>query len=472
MNKYIFDKMKEYSNNPRYPFHMPGHKGGRLCSFSDCYKFDITEIDDFDNLHNAKGMIKNSQERAKYIFGADETFFMVNGSSGGNIAAVLTVCSDGDKIIVARNSHKSVFSGIVLSGAEPVYVYPEIVDKINIVGEILPENIEKAFIENPDAKAVFITSPTYEGFTADIEKIAEITHKYNGILIVDEAHGAHFNFNEYFPKTALLCGADIVIQSVHKTLPSLTQTSLLHVKGNRVNIERLKSALAMVQSSSPSYVLMSSIDKCCDFIVNEGKEKFCEYVNILEKYREKFKSLNNINIIGKEFVGKYGIFDYDNGKLVFFINSNKITPDYINTLLIEKYNIQLEAVGRNHIIAMTSVADSEEGFLKLYNALYEIDNNIYDNINEKSGILSYNNIKTIQNISLRKAHFMNKQKINIRNSNGKICGDFIIPYPPGIPILCAGEVITEDIINCILSYIEKGINVIGIDDDFNIKVLC
>ena len=228
----------------------------------------------------------------------------------------------------------------------------------------------------------------------------------------------------------------------------------------------------MVQSSSPSYVLMSSIDKCCDFIVNEGKEKFCEYVNILQKYREKFKSLNNINIIGKEFVGKYGIFDYDNGKLVFFINSNKITPDYINTLLIEKYNIQLEAVGRNHIIAMTSVADSEEGFLKLYNALYEIDNIIYDNINEKSGILSYNNIKTIQNISLRKAHFMNKQKINIKNSNGKICGDFIIPYPPGIPILCAGEVITEDIINCILSYIEKGINVIGVDDDFNIKVLC
>ncbi len=459
--------MEEYSKNPRYPFHMPGHKGGRLCSFSDVYKFDITEIDDYDNLHNPEGIIKNSQERASKLFESDYTFFMVNGSSGGNMAAILSVCGDGDKIIVARNSHKSVFSGIVLSGADVRYVYPEVFNDTGIVGQVTVESIEKSLGENPDTKAVFITSPTYEGFTADIEKIADLVHKNNAILIVDEAHGAHFNFNDYFPGSAIKLGADIVIQSVHKTLPSVTQTALMHIKGDRVNIENIKSALAMVQSSSPSYIFMSSIDRCCDFIEKEGKYYFDKYVDTLKEYREKFKTLKNIKIIGEDFINICGVKSYDKGKLVFIVNDT--STEYINKILIEKYNIQLEAVGRNHIIAMTSVADTKEGFERLFNALCDIDKHIKY---EKSSVLNYCNVDIFQTVSLRKAYFLEKEKVSLYESVGKICGDFLIPYPPGIPVLCPGEVITSKALECICEFIDKGINVLGVDESFGVKVLC
>lgn len=469
MKEYIFDKLCEYSKKPRYPFHMPGHKGGRLCSFSDVYKFDITEIDDFDNLHNASGIIKNSQERCSRLFGSDESFFMVNGSSGGNIASILATCGDGDKIIVSRNSHRSVFSGIVLSGAEPIYIYPQVVESMGIVGEILVSDVEKVFEKNPDAKAIFITSPTYEGFTADIKAISDIAHRYNSILIVDEAHGSHFKFNDYFPSTALECGADIVIQSVHKTLPSLTQTSVMHIRKERVDVSRLKLALSMVQSSSPSYIFISAMDKCCEFIETYGDKCFNDYVSLLEEYREKFSKLKNINLIGNELCGKYGICDYDRGKLVFFINSDDITTEEISKMLIEKYNIQLEAVGRNHIIAMTSVADTKDGFEALYKALYEIDKDIFSS--EKTIDVKSANIKPIKKVSMRKAYFSQKERVSLEKSVGRVCGDFLIPYPPGIPLVCVGEVITKECLSIILEYIEKGITVMGIDEDRSIQVL-
>lgn len=245
----IYTALQKYINDNIYPFHMPGHKQGRALSIDDIMKIDITEVDGVDNLHNAKEVILESQRLTAKLFGAKETFYLVNGSSCGIIASILTVCSPNDKILVARNCHKSVYSGIIFAGGNPVYIMPEIIDDYNIAGGINVDKLKN--IMNNSIKAVLITSPTYEGFCSDIKTIADIVHSYNSILIVDEAHGAHFKFNDYFPNTALEQGADIVIQSVHKTLPSLTQTALLHIQGNRVDIYKLKQMLSMVQTSSP-----------------------------------------------------------------------------------------------------------------------------------------------------------------------------------------------------------------------------
>ena len=471
--KYLFNTLYEYTNKNRIAFHMPGHKLGNLCSFSNIHKMDITEIDGFDNLHNPKNIIKNSQIRASKLFNSDETYFIVNGSTTGNISAILSICKDGDKIAIARNSHKSVFSGIILSGADSYYIKPKIIDEINMLGQITPKSIENILKKNNNIKAVFITSPTYEGFTANIKKISTITHKYNALLIVDEAHGAHFNFNDYFPESAINCGADIVIQSIHKTLPSLTQTALLHIKYNNINneyIEKIKSSLSILQTSSPSYILMASIDNCCEFLEKKSGKYFEKYIKNLEKYRKKFKKFKNLKLIdNKKYNKKFGIYDFDKSKFIFFINSSIMTTKDINNILINKYNIQIEYFNENHIIIMTSIANTNIEFKKLHEALYEIDN-IIDFKGYKNSSTNNLNLDTIKLISIRKAYFSEKKEIKINKSLNNICGDFIIPYPPGIPILCPGEKITYKSLNYINKLLKNNINIIGITNN-KIKVL-
>lgn len=462
MPKTIYDYLSEYKDKAVYPFHMPGHKRNSSYSDDNFLSFDITEIPEMDNLHYAEGIILKAQKRAAEVFGADESFFLVNGSTGGLISAILAAVYDGETILVARNCHRSVYSGIALSGAKPVYIMPDITE-YGIPGGVSPKGIE-AMLENDDSiSLVIITSPTYEGFVSDIESIAEIVHRKNKILIVDEAHGSHFSFSPFFPKSAIQCGADIAVQSLHKTLPVLTQTSVLHTKGGRISIDRLKSALSMIQTSSPSYVFLAFADRCIDMF-SKNDSIFASYADMLSAFREKIENLEELQLIGQEIVGNYNIFDIDLGKLVFYINSNEINGKTLEQELLSNYGLQIEMSGMNHIIAMTSPADTNEGFEKLYKGISEISKGLtYDK--KTAPCISMPEIPRLvysPRESISKP--FPRSCVSLRKSIGKISADFIISYPPGIPLIVPGEEISQSVIEHIEVFIKNNIPLLGQDD--------
>ncbi len=453
----LYEKLREHSKSHVYPFHMPGHKMGRGMDFENIWGMDITEIDGFDNLHHAEGIILDAQKKCAETFGAEKTYFLVNGSSCGLMAAVFACCKEKDKIIVARNCHKSVFSGLIISGAEPKYVMPENIDGFGIAGGILPETIEKAIEENSDAKAIMIVSPTFEGAVSDIRKIAEIAHKNNMVLIVDEAHGAHFKFNSSFPETALEMGADIVIQSIHKTLPAPTQVSLLHTQGNRFDSVRLETCLAMVQSSSPSYIFMAAADLCREYLDTKGKEDFEKYAQNIEYLRNSIKDLKNFRILDSDITGKYGIKDIDRGKIV--LSSENINCIDAADVLAKKYGIILEMSCPGHFAAMTSVSDTIDGYERLIKALKDIDNMDFEKCINRKDMFLIPKPKVI--VSPREAFNRQKTSVDFKDSVGKIAAEFAIPYPPGIPVCTPGEKITEDVINILEKYKAFGGEIIG-----------
>lgn len=456
----LYEKLKQYSQSNVYPFHMPGHKMGRGVQPENLFAIDITEIDGFDNLHKPENVIDKAQKLAAKTFGADETYFLVNGSSGGIIGSILAVCGneEGKPIIIGRNSHKSVFDGLVLSGGSPRYVMPKVYQDCSVFAEVSPEDIEIVCNENPKSGAVIIVSPTYEGIVSDIKRISEIVHRHNMILIVDEAHGAHFSLNDYFPKSAVYLGADIVIQSLHKTLPAPTQTALLHVCGSRVNKQRLRKCLAMTQTSSPSYIFMGMIDKCRDYLDNKGKSDFDIYVENLRSLRNKLGKLKNIKLLDEENVIDSVAFDYDRGKIVVY--SNGINCVEIGNML-KKADIELEMCVQTHLIAMTSVSDTEDGFNRLAEALINIDKKIEENENLQNGFV-FPAPKIL--FTPREAYFKGTKKMLLKDAVGKVSAEFVIPYPPGIPLLSPGEEITEEIMGIIRQFKECNVNVIGIDD--------
>lgn len=468
-NSPIYKSLNDYIEEKVYPFHMPGHKQGRLYNIENLYEIDLTEIQGTDNLHNPKDVIKKAQILASKTFGSQNTYFLVNGSTVGLMASITAICNPGDELIVARNCHRSVYNGMVTTDVIPRYVIPEIINEYGIIGGINTNDIKNVLNKYPDVKGMVITSPTYEGFVSDIKKISNILHKKGKILIVDEAHGAHFKFHNDFPNTALELGADIVIQSIHKTLPAFTQSAMLHVKSDYVDTNKIQNALAMYESSSPSYILMAGLDCCRNYLDNKGKVDFDKYLLMLNNYREKFKNLKNIKLIGREICGQNSIIDIDISKLVFYTTSCRGTE--IERILRNKYKIQLELANEDNFLAISTVADDEYGMNKLYSALLEIDLKL-NKIETKAikyDIIEVNNIK----LNPREAYFQNKKTINVEQSINHVCGEFIIPYPPGIPLVVPGEVITQDIIEKIKKYKKLGIEIIGMKDykNNNIQII-
>lgn len=466
----LYEKLKLYGENPRKPYHMPGHKFGNNISFiDDVLKYDITEIYGFDSLQNPDDIIFESEKLLSKTFKSDRSFFLVNGSSCGIIAAVLSTVKTGDTIITARNVHKSFYSGLIFSGATPYYIYPRTIDFLGIQGGISPDDVKLAIENCPSAKALFIVSPTYEGFTSDIEKIAEIVHSNDMILVVDEAHGAHFGFSEGFPKSAITLGADIVIQSLHKTLPSMTQTSVLHVKGNRVDLDFLKSNINMVHSTSPSYILMASIDNCRRIIDTRGKELFQNYEKNLKTFMKNCEKLENISLIDKSFVGEYAIKGFDMGKLSFYSKNKDISGSFIKGFLREDYNIELEMCGINHALAMTSISDGD--FSDLEEAIFALDKKISDFRDRELKGIKFSFIKPDIVLNPRESHFSAKKRCLLSETSGKISGGFLMPYPPGIAIVAPGERITDEIISRVKLYRDNGIQIIGLKGDNSLPVL-
>ena len=385
--KYLDWELYQYGRGQTYPFHMPGHKRQAVTPYlTDPWKEDITEITGFDNLHHAEGILKEAQEYAARIFRAEQTWFLINGSTAGILAAVSACTSPGGKILMARNCHKAVYHAAYLRQLKTVYLYPSREMSLGLNGGISPEDVEIALEKHRDIQAVLITSPTYDGILSDVEKIAQAAHRYGIPLIVDEAHGAHLPFHGSFPKSALYLGGDLVIQSLHKTLPSLTQTAVIHRQSDLVSGERLERFLGIYQTSSPSYVLMASMTACLRYLEEEGKKAFDGYVFRLEQCRRKLRQMKNLYLPGKEIRGQGDIFDLDLSKILISGAGTGTEGPVLHRILREKYGLEMEMEAPGYVLALTSVMDTEEGFERLIQALEAIDSGLDQAYRTKAGI--------------------------------------------------------------------------------------
>ncbi len=437
----LYEKLKEYGERDICPMHMPGHKRKRGL-FKE---IDITEIDGFDNLANPKGVLKELQDNWAKVYRADRAYISVNGSTGAILSAICGTLKKGDKIIMARNCHKSVYNAVSLMELECVYLFPEY-DEIGIAKGITKDAVYEAVKENSDAKFLVLTSPTYEGRISDIEEICRIAHCENIPVFVDSAHGAHIEFMN--GENPIKQGADIVSVSLHKTLPSMTQTALLLVNGNRVSSENIKEKLNIFQTSSPSYVLMASVSQCLEFVEN-GKNDFERYKKNLEKFYEKAK-FERLEIIKTD----------DMGKIVISTYKTDISGHTLMKKLREEHNIELEMAYGNYALAMTSVCDEEKEFNKLFDALNDIDKQV------KTG-----EGKTYKYpIPLKYSGVIDKvETVPFKDSKDMVCASYIWAYPPGVPIIAPGEIISEDVIEYIMNL--KDSEVYGICDG-KVNVSC
>ena len=427
-----------------YPFHMPGHK--RNLNYVGAYcEADITEIHGADNLLEPDGIIRGLQDNLADLYGARESFILVNGSTVGIEAAVLYL--GPVPVIMARNSHRSAYSGLIISAGAPKYIYPEITAD-NIAGATTPQNVEHALNTNPDAAAVFITSPTFEGYCSDIGQIAQIVHNHNKLLIVDEAHGAHFGFHPAFPKNASRMGADIVIQSLHKTLPAPGQCSLMHISGRLADAKKLKACINILQTSSPSYFFMAEIERCAQMLRDDGTRLFEEYYDRLIWFRREATGLKGIRLLSDTG---------DPGKLTFCMDGNLNGIEFGRQL--RERGVELEMCLPTHTVAMTSIADTDDGFRRLRDAVFEIDRNL-GVVRHGGGSLQHGGAPQL---SPRDAFFSNKCIVALKDAEGMIAGDFVIPYPPGVPLIVPGEKVTGEIIKDVDRLRAAGADVLGSD---------
>lgn len=432
--------IKALENISSCPFHMPGHKRRR-----DLFDIDFTEIPETDDLHDPKGILKDCMDFAANVYKTKKTYFLINGSTCGILAAIGACVQREDKILIARNCHKSVYNAIYLNGLDPVYICPPILE-CGLNGSIDPTECE-SLIKKHRPKALVMVSPTYEGIVSDIGTISEICHKNDCILIVDEAHGAHFCFHRGFPVSAADCGADIVIQSLHKTLPSLTQTALLHICSDRTDTKNIQKYLSIFQSSSPSYVLMGSIDGCIRYMTSEkGRAAVENYYNTLIRFRKKAAPY----ILSEDIKDGGSCFDVDISKII--IHGGRDTAD-----ILRKNGIEPEMTELFYTIALSSVGDTEESFHRLLSALHNIKQP--KTPPEPPG-LSITEPKII--LTPYKASLLKTESVPLKSSIGRISAATAYIYPPGIPIINPGELITPEITEIIESYLSKGFSVTGI----------
>ena len=460
----IYRELNNLAEGNMYPFHMPGHKrNSESTPFKGAFRCDITEIDGFDNLHDAQGIILECEERANKLYGAEETFFLVNGSTCGVLAAVSAVAGEGDHILAARGSHKAFYHAAYLRKLKVDYLPYKMDVELMIPETYLAEEIRAAITS--DTKAVFITSPTYEGKCADVRGIADVCHEAGIPLIVDAAHGAHFGFGDRnrIPESAVTQGADIVIHSVHKTLGSMTQTALLHVQGKLADRNRLKRFLRIYQSSSPSYVLMSSIDLCMKAVEEHGTE----LMERLLKYREMLDAgtriCSNIRIYTDEG-------SYDPGKVLIYDASGTMTGQQIYDILREDFSLQLEMAGEKCALAIITGWDTEEGIDRLTKALKMIDLRISQSAEGKPAALLTGK-EAVEVIGLPEVRMQiceawdaEQETVALEEAEGRIAADFVNLYPPGIPLVVPGEVISAGFIEDIKRYMAIKLNVQGVLD--------
>lgn len=445
MSDTLSDKLK---NLNLYPMHMPGHKRNTdILGNSLPYGIDITEITGFDDLHCASGVIDDIQRRLAAFYGAKKSFLLVNGSTCGIMAAAVALCSFGDKIIAARNCHRSVYKAIELYNLSPDWVTPPFDTAAGIFASVSAEAIEKAIERTPDAKAVIITSPTYEGVISDTEKIAKVCESHGIPLICDEAHGAHF---------PLFCTSravgDISVTSLHKTLPCLTQVACLNIFSDKVDTERIAETLQMFETSSPSYVLMASADRCMTLLEKGGKELAQRHTDRLGYFYKAAENLKHLYIKNSE--------NCDKSRIVICCENTDISGRELFDRLRRDLDIECEMASMRYVVALTSICDSDEGLLRLENALAAIDKNLHKaQCTSLPEIIAPKVCKTAY-----EAQKCEKTLISLGDSIGRVCGEYVWAYPPGVPVIAPGEVITAEAVQSITEMRRARLNVTSRDE--------
>lgn len=475
--KLLLEQLEQYHKTDMYPFHMPGHKRQEelgITQFPNPFSVDITEIEGFDNLHHPEGILKDSMDQAAHIYRADQTRYLVNGSTAGILSAISASVKRNGCFLMARNSHKSAYHAAFLKNLSPVYVFPEFVEQYGIQGKIQPEAVERILKERPEIEAVFITSPTYEGIVSEVKEIAEVVHRYGIPLIVDEAHGAHLPFadGELFPKPALDCGADIVIQSLHKTLPSLTQTAVLHMKGKLADREKVDQYLRIYQSSSPSYVLLSSIENCIHYMNSEGRDRLLDYGTELKVWLKDCAGLSHLKLMTGDTGGVEVLKNRDISKILVSVKGTSLTGVELTEILRNRYHLEPEMCCQSYVLFMTSLMDTKDGLERLKTALYEIDRELEkcESPGEKTDYLTWIRKPKVER-SIAEASEVISEKVKLQTASDRISTEFITVYPPGIPAVVPGEVITEEVILLMEYYMAAGLTVEGISDDGSVGVI-
>lgn len=472
------EKLANYIRSDIYPFHMPGHKRQPFTNWNP-YQMDITEIEGFDNLHHAKEILLDAQMRAAHLYGVKRSFYLVNGSTCGILAAICATTERRKRILIARNCHKSVYHAVYLQELSVDYLYPYITD-VGILGQISPDALKKQ-LEAADRNgtirevaAVVITSPTYEGVVSDIRQLAEIVHTYGILLIVDEAHGAHFGFSEYFPVSAVSLGADIVIQSLHKTLPSFTQTALLHICTDRTNEHEIARYLDIFETSSPSYLFMAGIEACVHMLEEEGEVLFRKYGKRLKDFYHQMEKLHYLKVMQKSDFSPEEAYDIDMSKICISTDASNMTGKELYDLLLDKYGLQMEMVSGGYVLALSSIMDTDKGFERLKEALLEIDAGLVPADREKRDcFIKMGKLYTGQErvCGIAEAQDAPRKALSLADAKGEICASYVYLYPPGIPIIVPGERITDQFISAIRNCGHLGLEIFGLTSDQGIEVV-
>jgi arginine decarboxylase len=480
-----FQALLDYVDAGVLPFHTPGHIQGigmdlafREFVGDNICAIDLTPMPGIDDLLQPTESIKEAQELAAAAWGADNTFFLINGSTSGNQCMMMTAVNPGDKIAVPRNSHKSMLGGLVMSGAEPIYMHPEVDEELRVDHCVTPETVAATIERHPDLVAVYLVSPTYYGVAADLASIERIVHRAGKLLLIDEAWGPHFHFHPALPLSATQAGADLCINSTHKMLSAFSQCAMLHQKGERVRLDRLKAVLKMFLSTSPNLPMVASLDVARKQMATQGPALLSRTIELAEETRRRLNRIEGVYCFGRELQGRRGIFDLDPTKIAVTVKGLGYTGYEASEILRRRYNIQVELADLFNVVALFTIGTTREAADRLVSAFEEMarDDRPVD-IYAPSGILEQRlrqgtfRLPEIPPMRMlpRDAFLAPAEFVRFKESEGRICAETLTPYPPGIPVIAPGEEITAEIVDYLRLELKAGVRIQGpYDDELNV----
>lgn len=466
----LFSALRRHADNNPIQFHIPGHKKG-LGSDSEFREFigdnalsiDLINIAPLDDLHQPTGVIEEAQKLAADAFGADYTYFSVQGTSGAIITMIMTVCSPGDKIIVPRNVHKSIMAAIIFAGARPVFISPARDANLGIDHGITTRSVKRALSKHPDAKAVLVINPTYFGICANLKEIVDLAHSYDIPVLVDEAHGVLIHFHEKLPMSAMQAGADMAATSVHKLGGSMTQSSVLNVRKGRVNPHRIQTILSMLTTTSTSYILLASLDTSRRNLALNGHALAERTIALAQYAREQINLIPGLHSFGEEILGDEATYDYDPTKLSVHIRHLGISGYDVENWLRDNYNVEIEMSDMYNILCLVTPGDTSDSIDKLLESLRGLSDRFHEGAEARELVVTIPDIPQLS-LTPRDAFYGETEVVPFKESAGRIIAEFIYVYPPGIPILLPGEVITQPNIDYIVDHVEVGLPVKGPED--------
>lgn len=469
----LFDAMVSLAESRKVSFHTPGHKSGkgiatRFRKFVGprVFTIDLTTLDEVDSLQNPTGVIKEAQELAAKASGADRSYFLVNGTTVGNHAMVASTTNPGDKVLIARNCHRSVLTGLIVSGAMPVFFPPVFDRNLKLTLNVTFDTVKAAIDANPGARALLITSPNYYGLCADIERIIPYAQERGMIVLMDEAHGPHLKFHPKLPTCALEAGADLCVQSTHKIVGGMTQASMLHARAGRINLDDVTNTLKLLQTTSPSYILMASLDLARMQMATEGKKLLTRALKLAEDARAQINTISGISCFGREQAQAAGMADMDVTKLTITVSDLGLSGYHVSQILNTRFGIQVEMADPFHVLVIVSIGDRQDDLARLVDALKVISTES----GLQGALLPLDKVHPpmLANrlaMTPRDAFYSDTELVAVDAAVGRVCAEVVTVYPPGIPLFVPGEEITRDAIEYITNMAGWGAIIDGLNEN-------